>query len=186
MKPLKLAVGVAGLALIAAGAGGAVAAKTPKVPKTAVVKQKYSLVLKPNRYIQDGMRFDKDTYTVKSGGTLKLILNKPQEGPHSLTAVTKKDLPKTGDQAFNHCKPCNKLGKAHGFDPNSQGPPKFQYLENGVGQNKPSHFDRAGDSGITGPKKGSTIHFKVTAKPNTTLHIMCIVHPWMQVTVLVK
>jgi hypothetical protein len=32
-----------------------------------------------------------------------------------------------------------------------------------------------------GPKgSGSTVKFKVTAKAGTTLHYLCIIHPWMQ------
>ena len=33
----------------------------------AVVKQKFSLEMKPNRYIQDNMRFNKDVYRVNVG-----------------------------------------------------------------------------------------------------------------------
>jgi hypothetical protein len=109
----------------------------------------------------------------------------PQEGPHTLTVVAKKDLPKTAQQAFN-CKICNTLAKAHGADPNSNGPPKFQFLENGVGQNTPPNLDRPGDSAIIFPKKGFNVTLKVTAKRGTVLHFMCIIHPWMQATLQVQ
>jgi hypothetical protein len=187
MKHRKLVAGAAGLSLMVAGAGAAVAANgAANVPTTTVVKQKASQKMVPNRYIQDGMRFNKDTYVVASGGTLKLRLTQPQEGPHTLSVVRKKDLPKTADEAFNHCKPCNQLGQAHGFDPNGQGPPKYQYLEDGKGQNEPPNLDKPGDSGITGPNKGDTITFHVTAAAGKTLHFMCLIHPWMQARVLVK
>jgi hypothetical protein len=89
-------------------------------------------------------------------------------------------------QALGNCKICNKLGAAHGADPNSQGPPKFQYLENGVGQNTAPKVDRPGDSGITGPgKRGESINLKVTAKKGTTLYFLCLLHPWMQAKVVV-
>jgi hypothetical protein len=186
MKHTKLIAGIAGLSIAAAGTGAAVAATDKPAPETATIKEKYSLKMEPNRYIQDDMRWAKDIYTVKSGGTVKVVLNKDQEGPHSFSVVRQKDLPKTADEAFNHCKPCKTLGEAHGADPNSEGPPKFQYVENGKGQNEPPKLNKPGDSGITGPKKGDTITFHVTAKAGKTLHFMCIIHPWMQAKLKVK
>ena len=55
------------------------------------------------------------------------------EGPHTFTVVKKADAPRHRAQAVN-CTICNKLGEAHGADPNSDAPPKFPFLENGVGQ----------------------------------------------------
>ena len=43
-----------------------------------------------------------------------------------------------------NCKICEKLGKAHGADPNSNAPPKFPFLENGVGQATAAVGRRAG------------------------------------------
>jgi hypothetical protein len=184
MTHRKIIAGVAGLAIAAGGTGVAVAATSAAAPKKITIKQKSGLKIKPNRYLQDQLRFDKDVYTVRTGGVVTLLLNYAGEGPHTVSVVKPADLPKTGRQVSN-CKICNKLGKAHGADPNSQGPPKFTYLENGVGQNTPSNLDRPGDSGITGPNKGSKATFKVTAKAGKTLHFMCIIHPWMQAKVKV-
>ena len=79
------------------------------------------------------------------------------------------------------CKICKTLGEAHGADPNSDAPPKFQYLENGVGQATAPNLDRPGDSGVTGQgKKGEKITFKVTAKKGSELYLMCLIHPWME------
>jgi plastocyanin len=186
MTKRKFAAGAAGLALIAAGGTAALGATSAAVPDTAVVKQKFSLKMVPNRYVQDGMRFNKDTYTVKAGGTLKVVLTKPQEGPHTVTLVKRGDLPTTAQEAFEGCKVCEKLGKAHGADPNSDAPPKFPFLENGKGQDTPPKFDRPGDSGVTGPKKGNSFSGKVTAKAGTTRYFMCLIHPWMQAKLAVK
>ena len=94
----------------------------------------------------------------------------------------KGDLPKS----FN-CKVCDKLTAAHGADPNSDAPPKFPFLENGVGQATPPVVDRPGDSGITGEgKKGESITLKVGAKKGTTLYFVCLIHPWMQAKLQVK
>ena len=73
------------------------------------------------------------------------------------------------------------LRKAHGANPSSNAPPKFQYLENGVGQNTPPSVDKPGDSGVTGKgKKGESIDLTVTAPAGTKLYFMCLIHPWMQ------
>ena len=47
--------------------------------------------VKVNRYIQDGLRWDKDVYTVKSGSTIKVVNNAADEGPHTFTVVVEKD-----------------------------------------------------------------------------------------------
>jgi plastocyanin len=177
MKNRRLAAGVAGLCLVVGVSGVAVAA----APSSTTVKETQTLKLVPNRYIQDGLRFNKDVYKVKSGGRVNFVFTVTSEGPHTLTIVNKKDLPKTAKAAFN-CKICNKLGQAHGADPNSDAPPKFQFLENGVGENGTvPNLDRPGDSGVfMTNKKGEKISFKVTAKKGKDLYFMCLIHPWMQ------
>ena len=184
MTQRKLIAGVAGLSL-ALGASGVAVAASARAPKKATIKVSQKLVMKQNRYIQDGLRWNKDAYHVRSGGTLHIVNTVASEGPHTFTVVRKKDLPKTAAQAFN-CKICNTLGAAHGADPQSNAPPKFPFLENGVGQATPPSVDRPGDSGVTGPgKKGESIDLKVTAKKGTTLKFMCLIHPWMQAKVIV-
>ena len=76
---------------------------------------------------------------------------------------------------------CNALGKAHGANPNSDAPPKFPFLEDGVGQQTPPNINKPGDSGITGKgKKGEFINLPVTAPAGTKLWMICLIHPWMQ------
>jgi hypothetical protein len=180
----KVMVAVAVLVLsmgVVAGAGAA----SKKAPKRATIKVSQHFKMKPNRYIQDGLRWNKDVYRVRSGGTLHVVNTAADEGPHTFTVVKKKDLPKNAKQMFN-CKICNTLGAAHGADPNSDAPPTFQYLENGVGQNTPPDVDRPGDSGVTGPgQEGESIDLHVTAKAGKTLQFMCLIHPWMQAKVIV-
>jgi hypothetical protein len=163
--------------------GAATAAKKP--PKRATIKVTHHIKVKPNRYVQDGLRWNKDVYHVRSGGTLHVVNTAADEGPHTFTVVKKKDLPRTAKEVLN-CQICNTLAAAHGADPNTEGPPKFQYLENGVGQNTPPNVDRPGDSGVTGPgNEGESIDLKVTAKPGKTLHFLCLIHPWMEAKVIV-
>ena len=165
----------------AIAAGTALAGQSTSSAQVTTIKAVTSVpVMKVNRYIQDGLRWDKDVYTVKSGGTLHIVNDAADEGPHTFTVVREQDLPKTS-LAIVNCKICLKLGKAHGANPNSDAPPKFPFLENGVGQKTPPLVDRPGDSGVTGPgKKGESIDLKVTAKPGTKLYFICLIHPWMQ------
>jgi uncharacterized cupredoxin-like copper-binding protein len=172
------------ICLAAVAAGTALAGQSKTSANVTTIKAVTSVPkMKVNRYIQDGLRWDKDVYTVKSGGTLHIVNDAADEGPHTFTVVQQSDEPKTGLQAVQ-CPICGKLAKAHGADPNSDAPPKFQYLENGVGQKTPPKIDRPGDSGVTGPgKKGESIDLTVTAPKGTKLYFMCLIHPWMQAEV---
>lgn len=183
MKPHKLLAGAAALCVGAGATGAAVAAGG--APAKTTIKSAQTLKVVPNRYIQDGLRWGKDEYSVKSGGTLHVVNGDGAEGPHTFTVVAEKDLPKTAAQTLD-CKICSKLGAAHGADPNGEAPPQFPFLENGVGQATAPNVDRAGDSGVTGTgKKGESIDLKVTAKKGKTLYFMCLLHPWMQAEVKV-
>ena len=121
----KFVVGAMALALTASGAGAAVAARRTEPPPThATVNAVQKVQFKINRYVKDGLRWEKDVYQVKSGGTLTIV-NKANDGPHTFSVVAKKDLPKTVKQ-INECTICEKIGEAHGIaDPNSDAPPKF-------------------------------------------------------------
>jgi hypothetical protein len=186
MSLKKLAVAVVAALVVFSVTSVAVAAAKAKAPAKVTIKSKTSFKFKPNRYIQDGLHWAKDSYTVRSGGTLHVVNGDGSEGPHTFTILRRKDVPKTVKTLFN-CKACNKLAQAHGFDPSSNGPPKFPFLENGVGQMTPENVDRPGDSGIIGTgKKGDFVNFKVTAKAGTTLYFICLIHPWMQSKVEVK
>lgn len=181
MSHRKFMATLAGVAVFGLG-GGAVVASGAGPAKTTIKAVNAGVKFKANRYVQDGLRWDKDVYTVKSGGTLHIVNVASDEGPHTFTVVKKSDYPRT----FN-CKVCDKLGKAHGADPNSDAPPKFPFLENGKGQQTPPNVDVPGDSGITGSgKKNESIDLKVTAKAGKTLYFMCIIHPWMQAEVQVR
>ena len=181
MTHRKIIAGVAGLAVAVAGTSVAVGAQSAVSPKRAIVKEKAGIKIKPNRYIQDQLRWDKDVYTVRKGGTVVAVANVVSEGPHTLSVVKRRQLPKT-----INCKVCNTLGKLHGFDPNDEeAPPKFLYLENGKGQSTPPDLNKPGDSAIFGLKKGDKVRFKVTAKVGSTLNFMCAIHPWMQAKVKV-
>src|SRR5690242_2357592 len=169
----KLGVSLATIAVAACGTGVAFAAGAPKHTKITPTQ---TTKVKINRYIQDGLRWKDDVYSVKSGGTITITNTAPADGPHTFTVVKKGDEPRSS-RAVNNCAICLKLAGPHGFDPSSNAPPKFLFLENGVGQNTPAKIDRPGDSAFVGPNKGDSVTLPVTAKKGTVLHFMCLLHP---------
>jgi hypothetical protein len=179
-KLTVVAVGVL-LALVAIGPATATAAPRSRV----TIKSVSSFRFKINRYIQDGLRWNRDAYAVRSGGTVHVVNGEGQSGPHTLTVLRKKDLPRTLRTLFN-CRACNELTRAHGADPESEEPPRFPFLENGVGQDTPPDLDRPGDSGLIGPRRGDAVNFNVTARAGTTLWFICLIHPWMQAKLQVQ
>jgi hypothetical protein len=180
LNPRNLLLWSAAVAIAALVAASATAGNGKRTSVTTVKAVTLPPKVVINQYIQDNLRWDKNVYKVPSGGTIHVVNMAAEEGPHTFTIVAKKDAPKTGLQVVN-CRICFQLAKAHGADPNSDAPPKFPFLENGVGQATPPSVDLPGDSGVTGPgKKGEHIELTVTAAPGTKLYFMCLIHPWMQ------
>ncbi len=181
----KFVVGAMALALTASGAGAAVAAKNGPPPTHATVNAVSKVQFKINRYVKDGLRWQKDVYQVKSGGTLHIV-NKAEDGPHSLSVVKKSDLPRTTKQ-IGQCKICETIGQQHGADPNSDAPPTFVFVNDGIGTNDATQvgFDKPGDSVFIGGEPNASADVKVTAKKGTKLFFMCAIHPWMQAKVIV-
>src|SRR4051794_3995444 len=112
MNNRRLAAGIAGLCLAVGVSGVAVAATTASTPKNLTIKESQTFKAIPNRYIQDGLRWQKDVYKVKSGGTITVVNHKNDEGPHTFTVVKKKDLPRTAAAMLGDCKICNTLAQA--------------------------------------------------------------------------
>jgi hypothetical protein len=183
MLQRKLLVGVTTLGLVAGGSAVAVAAGS--APRHTTINAVTSFKVKVNRWIQDGTRWQKDVYDVKSGGTITIVNLASSDGPHTFSVVKKSDLPKTAKQISN-CKICQTIAAEHGADPNSQAPPKFFFVENGVGSTTPPSVDRPGDSAFIAPTQKAKVTLTVTAKAGTTLYFMCAVHPWMQAKLIVQ
>src|SRR4051812_31634944 len=95
-RKLAAAIAVLGLMLGATTA----TASAAKAPKRATIKVSQKIKVKPNRYIQDGLRWNKDVYRVRSGGTLHVVNTAASEGPHTFTVVRKKDLPRKASEVF--------------------------------------------------------------------------------------
>jgi hypothetical protein len=171
------------LAITATGAGAAVAARSAAAPKRTQITAVQKVQFKVNRFVKDSLRWNKDVYHVRSGGTLHIV-NKAQDGPHTFSVVAKKDLPRTTKQ-INQCKICETIGQEHGADPNSDAPPTHLFVEDGVGQDTPPNVDKPGDSAFVAPDPGASVDLTVTAKKGTKLFFLCAIHPWMQAKVIV-
>ena len=150
----KVVIGAMALCLTASGAGAALAAKggpppTPRGDQRRPEGPVQDQPLRPGRAALAQGRLP--------GQVRRDAAHRQQRRTKARTrsrVVKKKDVPRTAKQ-INNCKICQKIAKAHGADPNSDAPPKFLFLENGVGQDTPPNVDRPGDSGVTGPgKKG--------------------------------
>jgi hypothetical protein len=180
----KFVVGAMALALSASGTGAALAAKSGPPPTHATVNAVAKVQFKINRFVKDSLRWQKDVYQVRSGGTLHIV-NKAEDGPHTFSIVAKKDLPRTTKQ-INQCSICEKIGQQFGItDPNSEAPPPHNYVDDGVAQDTPANFDKPGDSVFIGPNVGDSADAKITAKKGTKLFFLCAIHPWMQAKVIV-
>ncbi|MBA2346980.1 MAG: hypothetical protein H0V81_01675 [Solirubrobacterales bacterium] len=133
-----------------------------------------------NRFIQDKQRFNKDVYQVKSGAKIQ-INSKTKEEPHTVSVVSRRDLPKSVAD-FGKCYRggiCAQLEKDHGAPENGEGPPTNPLVDKGA-----TGFDARGDSIVIDP--GGKGRFTVSAKKGRTLYIMCVIHPWMQAKIKVK
>ncbi len=183
MMRRKLLAGITTVGLVAGGSAVAAAA-TGAAPKHTTINAVTSTIVKINRYIQDGTRWQKDVYTVRSGGTITIANLAASDGPHTFSVVRRSDLPRTINQ-INNCQICNTIAKEHGANPQSQAPPKFLFVENGTGSTTPPNVDRPGDSAFIAPVQHASVTLKVTAKPGTTLYFMCAIHPWMQAKLIV-
>ena len=179
----KLLAGITTVVLVAGGSAIAVAA-TGAAPKHTTINAVTSTVVKINRYIQDGTRWQNDVYKVRSGGTITIVNLAASDGPHTFSVVRKSDLPRTVDQ-INNCQICNTIGQEHGANPQSQAPPEFFFVVHGKGSHTPPKIDGPGNSAFIAPVQHAKVTLTVTAKPGTTLYFMCVVHPWMQAKIIV-
>jgi hypothetical protein len=182
MKQRRLLVAGATFAVVAGCSAAAMAAGS--APKHATINAVTSTKVVINRYIQDGTLCQQDVYDVRSGGTITVVNLAASDGPHTFSVVRKSDRPRTASQ-INNCKICLTIAKEHGATPNSNAPPKFLYVENGVGTNTAPNIDQPGDSAFVAPIQKAKVTLKVTAKPGTTLYFMCAIHPWMQAKLIV-
>lgn len=137
----------------------------------------------PNALFLSDLRFTPENIKVHKGETVVWADNALTSVPHTITIVDPANLPANFAQAYicNWDKrilgvdgPCLQFVDAHGGIP-----PIRPVVEVG---NK--GLDAPGDSIFLPPTGSVTAH--VTASPGTTLHYICIIHPWMQGTITVE
>jgi plastocyanin len=138
-----------------------------------------------NKYFQDEMRFSPGTVTVKSGANLTFQYGDKEDEPHTLTILSKSQLPKTVDQVMN-CHTCEKYATPHLKNPKAEPGPANPIVHWVLEKGKPG-LDTVGDSiAIQPDPKHKSITAKVSAPAGTTLYFICAVHPWMQGKIVVK
>ena len=176
-----------GLAAVAVGLAGTAVANGSSAPTRVTIRTPESTAYKINRYVQENLRWNRDVYVIRSGGTLALR-NLQRDEPHTFSVVKQAQLPRTKRQiercnteppALPKNPTCRALFLAHA--PDAQGNPKNPVVNTGkVG------IDRPGDSVFMPPKGAPQPTIKVTAKKGKTLRFFCLVHPWMQAALQVR
>ena len=166
----------AGLALVVAIVAAAVAVPAFAAAPPATVTQKIvsKTTFKPNRFIQEGLRFKLDRINIRKGGTVTLVDTSKQD--HTFSLVKKSQVPTTLRKLNNCFTPngvCGKLAVAHGaINPQTGEEQEPTTPLVNVGKDG---FNQPGDSVIV--EGGKRVKVKVTsAQP---LYYICAIHPWM-------
>jgi plastocyanin len=166
--------GLAGLAMLIAAAVAVPAMAQPSASARVKLSTIGGVTFKANRFIKDGMRFNKDTVRVRRGDTL--VLRDKTKQPHTLSIVRKGQLPRKVRQ-IDGCfegGPCGELFVKHGaVNPETgeeQDPTTPVVNEGREGLNRP------GDSTLIPPGGRTTIEVSGARD----MYYLCAVHPWMQ------
>ena len=157
MKSKKLLLVVAAGGAAAVAAAGALAGNGHSSAVTTVKAISKPPTVVVNRYVQDGLRWDKDVYKVQSGGTIHVVNNAADEGPHTFTIVAKKDLPKTAKASQLQDLRDARRGPRRGPE-QRRAAEVPRSSRTASGRTTPPNVDKPGDSGVTGEgKKGESI-----------------------------
>jgi hypothetical protein len=181
---LKLSIAAISATAIAVVATAVPATGATQAPTKASVNAVGTLTFVNNRFFKEGFHWNKDSYSIRSGGTITLHNLTGGGAPHTFSIVKKSDLPRKiadADKCFSPTGACGKVTAEHQF-PEGDGPPKVIRVDGGDGFNKPY------DSIVLNSKgeRGSTAKVKITAKRGTELYFMCVLHPQMQSEIHVR
>jgi plastocyanin len=136
-----------------------------------------------NSLFLSNLRFVPEKINVEKGDKVTWKDDALTSVPHTITIVDPADLPSNFAEAYicNWDKrilsvdgPCLQFVDAHGGIPPTT--PVVEAGRNGL--------DATGDSIFLPPN--SSVSAQITASPGTTLHYICIIHPWMQGTITVE
>jgi len=136
-----------------------------------------------NSLFLSNLRFAPEHIKVEKGDTVTWEDRAITTVPHTITIFDPKVLPIDFATAYI----CNWDKRILGFDG-----PCLQFMDahGGIPPVTPvvdverTGLDAPGDSIFLPPN--SSIKAQVTARPGTTLHYICIIHPWMQGTITVE
>jgi plastocyanin len=137
----------------------------------------------PNTLVFADFRFSPGPLSVKSGE--KVTWTNTTTDPHTVSIVNAADLPTNISQVFHCGAPgtvCAAVLACHfpnGFGPGGPNPPIVPQCGNAVN----GQLSAVGDSTLVrapGIPLPSTVTFNITAPAGSTLHYMCVIHPWMQ------
>jgi plastocyanin len=167
----------AGLAVVVAVVAAAVAVPAFAAAPPASVTQKIvdKTTFKPNRYIQEGLRFKLDRINIRKGGTVTLVDTSKED--HTFSLVKRSQVPTTLRKLNGCFTPkgvCGKLAVEHGaINPQTGEEQEPTTLRVDVGK---AGFNQPGDSVVV--PGGKRVKVKVTS--TQPLYYICAIHPWMQ------
>jgi hypothetical protein len=170
-KYARVAVSALAVVLVAAIAVPALAGQP--APRNATVQAVGKVTFKANRYVKDGMRWNRDTVVIRRGGNLTIRDRTRQ--PHSFSLVRRNQLPRNLRQMEN-CfgpGPCDDLAVDHGAinpDTGEEQEPTVPLVNVG-----PEGFNQPGDSVYLPP--GRRVRVEVTGRNDK--YYLCAIHPWM-------
>jgi hypothetical protein len=171
-KLARLAVAAVVVVVAAAVAVPALAA----APRNVQLKAIGGAKMVPNRHVIDTMRFDRNVFSIQTGGKVTLIDRTKQ--PHTWSVVKRGQVPQNirqMDACFGKG-PCDDLAIAHGAinpETGEEQEPTTPLVN--VGK---EGFNRPGDSVLMPP--GGRTSVRITAGAGSTLRFICAIHPWMQ------
>jgi plastocyanin len=179
-KALVLALSVLFVTLTAAGA--AFASQQPDNGDTITVETRGDTDFIANKLVFSTLAFYPGEIQVRQGDTISFVFADEALEPHTATVLNEEDMPNTIEEVFG-CAPCNAINESHfpAEEPEGDAPPQDGAVK--VVNQGEQGFDTAGDSLLF--FQGETIETTVSAPPGTTLHYLCIIHPWMQGTITV-
>jgi plastocyanin len=175
-----LMIAVAAVAMAAVVSAGAVSANSE-----TEVKVEGSEDFEPNALFKRNFRFAPGDITVNSGDIVTWLDKDKLDVPHTITIVDPEDLPVDFATAYL----CLGSDIIPGVDFDGLCLP-FLAAHGGIAFSTP--VVNVGSAGLDVPGDSlflaadGSVSAQVTAAPGTTLHYMCIVHPWMQGTITVE
>lgn len=171
---------VPGVALLIAAAIVVPAVAQPNASARVSLNTIGGVKFKANRYVQDTMRFSKDSVSANRGD--RIVLRDRTGQPHTLSLVRRNQLPRNMRQ-MERCfgpGPCDELAVAHGAinpETGEEQDPTTPLVN--VGR---AGFNQPGDSVIIPPRGRATVRISGA----NDMYYICAIHPWMQGTVNVR